>query len=257
VKLFFRKTGQGSPLIILHGLFGQSDNWNTLERKFSETMEVFTVDLRNHGLSPHSDVWTYPAMSDDLLELISNEHLTDVTLLGHSMGGKVAMHVALYHPEKIARLIVADMSPRYYPVEQDKVIEGLLSVDLGKITSRKEAEDQLSVHISDQGTRQFLLKNLYRKNENTFAWRFNLDAISKNIATIGSTFSPSSTACTLPSLFLRGEHSNYITEEDIPEIKKLFSKSEIETIAGAGHWLHADKPELFFTAVTGFIERAS
>jgi esterase len=254
MKLFFRKLGEGQPMIILHGLFGQSDNWQTLAKQFAEKYQVYTVDLRNHGHSPHSDEWNYSVMSADLFELINDNDLKEVILIGHSLGGKVAMQLALDHPEKLSKLIVADMAPKYYPPHHDKIIAGLKSIDFDLIKTRKEADEQLSKYINDFGTKQFLLKNLYWKDENKLAWRFNLNAIAKNIEAVGETFATDAKQCILPTLFLRGERSKYILDEDVPQIEKLFPHYELKTIAAAGHWIHADQPKAFYDAVIDFIK---
>ena len=254
MKLFFRKYGQGKPLIILHGLFGQSDNWNTLGKQFSENgLEVYLLDQRNHGLSPHSEEWNYTAMSNDLLELMNDANLQKATLLGHSMGGKSAMHFAVHHCEKMEKLIIVDIAPKQYPPHHDGVMEGLLSVDFNKVKTRKEAEEQLSKFISDTGTKQFLLKNLYQKEENRLAWRFNLDVISRNRETVGQTFAIENKFCAVPALFIRGEKSDYILDSDIEHIHKFFPNAELKTIAGAGHWIHAENPKAFFETVMEFI----
>jgi esterase len=254
MKLFYRKYGQGRPLIILHGLFGQSDNWNTLAKQFAEKgFEVYAVDQRNHGLSPWSETWNYKVMSEDVLELISANKLDDVILLGHSMGAKTAMRLALDHPGKVAKLIAADMAPGAYTGHNDKALEGLLSVDLSKVNSRKDAEEQLSKHISDSGTKQFLLKNLYRKESEGYAWRFNLKVIAGHYAESGKEIAGEGKTFNGPALFLRGGNSPYVREEDLPGIKKLFPKAQLVTILGAGHWVHAEKPKEFFEEVMRFI----
>ena len=164
MKLFYRKIGSGQPLLILHGLFGQSDNWNSLAKLFAEKgFEVFTIDLRNHGLSPHDDEWDYETMSKDVLELITDCNLQQVDLIGHSMGGKVAMRLAIDYPELINKLIVVDISPKYYPIHHQSVLEALNAVDFSILKTRKEAETVLSNYITDFGTKQFLLKNIYWK----------------------------------------------------------------------------------------------
>lgn len=254
MKLFYRRSGQGQPLIILHGLFGQSDNWNTLARQFSEQgLEVYAVDARNHGLSPHSDEWSYKAMSEDILELIIDNNLQDVTFLGHSMGGKVAMQFALDHPEYLDKLIVADIAPKSYPPQHKSVVEGLEAVDFKKIKNRKEAEEILSRYISDFGTKQFLLKNIYWKENGEMDWRFNLKVITEKMENVGEAIT-SEKSSDVPALFIRGENSPYILDEDIQHIQELFPRSILETIAGAGHWLHAEKPKEFFDCVVDFIK---
>ncbi len=254
MKLAYRKYGSGQPLIILHGLFGQSDNWNTHAKLFAEqNFDVYTVDMRNHGLSPHSDDFSYQLMSDDVLELITDNNLKNIVLLGHSMGGKVAMLFAIEHPQLLDKLIVADMAPKYYPPHHTKIIAGLQAVDFNIIKSRKEVESVLSNYISDMGTKQFLLKNLYWKNDTELAWRFNLKSIAEHIENMGEV-TVSTNSCETPALFIRGEKSNYILDADKILIKELFTNSTFETIAGAGHWLHADKPKEFFECVMSFIK---
>lgn len=254
MKLFYRKFGQGQSLIILHGLFGQCDNWNTLAKQFAEKgFEVFSVDQRNHGLSPHSDVWNYQVMSEDILELINDNQLQNVILLGHSMGGKVAMQFAIDHAQFLDKLIVVDIGSKYYPMHHQQVMEGLQAVDFNKIKSRKEAEGILSNFISDVGTKQFLLKNLYWKTETELAWRFNLKVIVEQIENVGEALI-ADTICTIPTLFIRGEKSNYILDEDLNSMQDVFPHFEQATIADAGHWVHAEKPTAFFECVMKFIK---
>src|ERR1041385_6487194 len=254
MNLFFRKSGSGKPLIILHGLFGMSDNWATLAKQWSDYFTVYAVDLRNHGQSPHSDQWKYWIMAEDVLELIEKERLQDVNLLGHSMGGKVGMRLALDSPEAISKLIVSDIAPKKYPVSNQDVVSALLKVNPGKLSSRKEAEDILAANLKDSGTIQFLLKNLYWQEENgnkKLAWRFNLPVIAKNLAEV-SAATDSPAPCEVETLFLRGENSSYIRDEDIPEIKKIFPHSTVQTIPDSGHWIHADNPKAMFDAVMRF-----
>ncbi|MBA3705665.1 MAG: alpha/beta fold hydrolase [Bacteroidetes bacterium] len=254
MKLFYRKYGQGQALIILHGLFGQSDNWNTLAKQFGDKgFEVYTVDQRNHGLSPHSDVWNYKAMSDDILELIKDNNLQNVILLGHSMGAKTAMEFVLHHCEYLDKLIVVDMAPKFYPLHHHAVLQALQAVDFNLIKTRKEVEGILSNYITDVGTKQFLLKNLYWKENGDLAWRFNLKVIAEQIENAGEEIS-SNNACNTASLFIRGEKSNYILDEDMDFIKKLFPNSTLKTVAGSGHWVHAEKQKEFFDAVMEFVK---
>jgi len=255
MQLFFRKSGSGPPLIILHGLFGLSDNWATLARRWSERFTVHAVDLRNHGQSPHAEEWDYDVMSDDVVELIRAEQLQQVRLIGHSMGGKVAMRLALDHPALVQRLVVADIAPRAYVKNQRDVVEALLSVDMENLASRKDAEAQLGQRIQDPGTLQFLLKSLYRKEnggEKKFTWRFNLEVIGRKLENISeATNQPA--PCFVDTLFVRGERSDYIGSEDETEIAGVFPHSQIVTIPGAGHWVHAEQPELFFEAADRFL----
>lgn len=253
MKLAFREYGSGQPLIILHGLFGQSDNWNTLAKRFGENgFQVFTIDQRNHGLSPHSEVWTYEAMADDLKEFINDHHLKDPILLGHSMGGKTVMFFELAHQNIAKKLIIADIAPRAYGPHHDSVLKALNAVDFSIVKTRKEAEAIMNEYIPDFGTRQFLLKNIYWKDNtnNIMDWRFNLKVIDKEYTNIGIEVPNGSSE--IETLFIRGEKSNYITEKDLPEMEKRFPNYKLLTIYGAGHWIHAEKPNEFFDAVIEF-----
>lgn len=241
-------------MIILHGLFGQSDNWNSLAKQFGENgFEVFTADQRNHGLSPHSDEWNYQVMSDDLHELIIDNKLKNVILIGHSMGGKTVMHYTLQHPEMVDKLVVADIAPRYYPPHLQAVVKGLKAVDFNVVKTRKEVENILSQYIDDFGTKQFLLKNIYWKESGMLDWRFNLKVITEQMENVGKELSFENSV-DVPSLFIRGEKSDYITDEDMDRIHDLFPRSMLETIAGAGHWVHAEKPKEFFECVMRFVK---
>jgi esterase len=254
MKLYFKKTGEGKPLFILHGLFGSGDNWSSLSKSFAENCFCcYAIDQRNHGRSPHSDEFTYEAMADDLFELIQHEHLGKVDIIGHSMGGKTAMFFAAKYPDNIEKLIIADMSPRYYAPHHQSILYALKSIDPESLQSRKEAEEKLRIALKDESTIQFLLKNLYWKEDNHLDWRFGLREIENNINNIGAEFKPS-ISINVPTLFIRGERSGYINESDEAEIKKIFLKSEIKTITGAGHWVHAEKPAEFLEGSKDFLK---
>ncbi|AKQ46866.1 alpha/beta hydrolase [Rufibacter radiotolerans] len=254
MELNYKTLGQGQPLLILHGLFGTLDNWQTLGKQFSENFQVFLIDLRNHGRSPHSDEFSYQLMSDDLLEFIQQHQLKEALIIGHSMGGKVAMNFALQHPDQLSKLLVADIAPKHYPPHHDDIIAGFRSIDLNAIQSRQDADTKLAEMVPDLGTRMFLLKNLYRKEDNTFGWRLNLDAIEKNLDQVLSTIE-STTPFTKPVLFLRGANSRYIKpDQDLAPIKALFPAAEIKTIENAGHWLHAEQPEEFYRIAMEFLQ---
>jgi esterase len=253
MKLFYRKLGQGQPFIILHGLFGQSDNWNTFARQLAEAgYEVYTIDLRNHGLSPHSNTWNYQVMSDDIFELTTDLNLQNVILLGHSMGGKVAMQLAIDHPDLLYKLIVVDIAPKYYPPHHGEVLKALNAIDFNVIKTRKEADNVLSEYITDSGTKQFLLKNIYWRENGELDWRFNLKVISEQIENVGEETSKY-TVSEVSALFIRGALSNYILDSDAEDIHRIFPNSALETIRGAGHWVHAEKPKEFFETVVKFI----
>jgi pimeloyl-ACP methyl ester carboxylesterase len=244
--------GSGESLIILHGLFGSLDNWMTFAKILSEDFEVFIVDQRNHGQSPHSKEFNYEVMADDLYEFINTHHIIDPIILGHSMGGKTAMQFAMNYPTKLSKLIVADIAPKSYPVHHRGIIDGLLSLDLDKIKSRGEADKALSSYIKELSTRQFLLKNLYWIEKSKLAWRFNLPTINQKIEIIGEGLQ-NITSFEKPTLFVRGELSNYILDSDFKNIAEIFSNSSIETIQNSGHWIHAENPDEFLTLITSFL----
>ncbi|MCE3226303.1 MAG: alpha/beta hydrolase [Bacteroidetes bacterium] len=255
MKLAYREFGSGEPLVILHGLFGQSDNWNTLAKQFAEKgFHVFTIDQRNHGLSPHSDTWDYNVMADDLKEFLEDHNLHHAILLGHSMGGKTVLFFEWKYPEVAQKLIVADISPRAYEPHHSDVLEALHAVDFSVVKTRKEAEAKMNEYIKDFGTKQFLLKNIYWKDSdnNVMDWRFNLKVISDNYDNIGveAPLFKSETPC----LIIRGEKSNYVTEKDMEDFRARFIDCKLETVAGSGHWVHAEKPKEFFEVVMGFIK---
>jgi pimeloyl-ACP methyl ester carboxylesterase len=249
--LFERHFGSGEPLIILHGLFGQSDNWTSIARKLGEQFNVYTLDLRNHGQSGHDNVMNYDVMADDLLETIDYLGIQKMHLIGHSMGGKVAMLFALKYPERLEKLIIADIGPRFYKPHHQKILQGLNQLDLDSLTSRVDAENELSHLIPDVGTRQFLLKNLYRNNEGGFSWRFNLPVITEEIDHIGEQL-PSG-ICTTSTLFFHGGKSDYIIQSDYSEILNYFPNAEFQIMQGAGHWLHAENPNEFIRITNWWI----
>ncbi|WP_339785105.1 alpha/beta fold hydrolase [uncultured Imperialibacter sp.] len=249
-KLFFRKLGQGKPLIILHGLFGASDNWLTIGKSLSEHFEVYLVDQRNHGQSFHDPEHNFDVMAEDLANFIKENNITQPIVLGHSMGGKVAMNYALSHPGELEKLIVVDISPRGYKVHHDQILKGLKSIDLGSLDSRKEADDQLAKYVPNLGERQFLLKSLSRTGDG-FEWKINVAAIDINIGLIVGEIDGEPNP--VPALFIDGENSNYIRDIDLPIIKKLFPDSQVVTIKNAGHWVHAEQPEAFLETLMAFL----
>lgn len=254
MKLAYRELGSGQPLIILHGLFGQSDNWNTLAKRFAEKgFQVFTLDLRNHGLSPHSEVWNYEVMAEDIKVFVDDHQLIDPIFLGHSMGGKTVLFFEKAFPKVAQKLIVADIAPRSYEPHHDSVLSALNAVDFSEINTRKDAEAILGQYISDFGTKQFLLKNIYWREDETkqMDWRFDLKTITKEYNNIGVSV-PHFKSDT-PALFIRGEKSNYISESDEKDIATYFPDYTLKTIANSGHWVHAEQPDAFFNCVLDFI----
>lgn len=242
--------------MILHGLFGSSDNWQTFGRMLSEHgCKVIMADLRNHGLSPHNDELNFEVLANDVKELFEDEHLSSAFILGHSLGGKTAMQFAFNNPERISGLIVVDIAPRQYAVHHRQILDSLLSVDTSAIKSRNEVEELLAKGIDEPSTIQFLMKGLYRKEKDQFAWRYNLDAINKHIENVGAAVYPA-TPFEKPTLFIKGEKSNYISYEDEKEIFEYFTNVEIKTAPGAGHWVHAENPEFLLEQIVMFIERS-
>lgn len=244
--------GEGKPLVILHGFLGMSDNWKTLGNRFAENgFEVHLVDQRNHGRSFHSDDFSYELMSEDLKKYCDSHNLTEIYLIGHSMGGKTAMQFAVTYPEMILKLVIADIGPKKYPQHHQDILKALSSLDFETLKSRGDAEDVLSSYIKDEGTRLFLLKNLYRKEKNKFGLRFNLPVLTKRIVEVGKAL-PENKIFNGNTLFLAGSKSNYIEPMDEFSIKKQFPKAEIKTVSKAGHWLHAENPNEFYDNVMNF-----
>lgn len=251
MELFHRAYGEGPPLIVLHGLFGAGGNWHTLSSKhFGEIYSTYALDLRNHGSSPHSDEFDYPSMAADVVEFAGAHGLDRVHLLGHSLGGKVAMHVAIKWPDLVDHLVVADMSPLRARSGHDDIIEALQSVDFARVESRADADALLAKRIPSEPVRQFLLKNLKRGDSGRYAWKMNLPAIVRNYSKIGEALPDG--VFEGPTLFLRGTRSRYIEPEDEAAISRIFPNATIEDI-DAGHWIHAERPQEFADAVIHFL----
>lgn len=246
--------GSGTPLLILHGFLGMLDNWKTLGSQFAEEgFEVHLIDQRNHGKSFWSNDFNYDFLSEDLNNYMDDHRLKEAIILGHSMGGKTAMQFAVEHPEKTLKLVVADIAPKFYPPHHQPIIDALLQIDLPSLKSRGEADKELAKHIKDFGTRQFLLKNLYWVEKGKLGFRFNLDVLSERMPEIGENIG-STESYSGPTLFLRGDRSEYIQEADREVIKKHFPKATIEVIDQAGHWLHAENPKQFYEKSMVFLK---
>lgn len=247
--------GTGQPLLILHGFLGMSDNWKTLGTQYAENgFQSHLIDQRNHGKSFHSEHFNYDYLSDDLKRYMENHNLDKASIIGHSMGGKTAMQFACEHPEMTEKLIVADISPKYYPPHHQDIINGLKALDFEKISSRGEADEILSKHLSDFGIRQFLLKNLYWVEKGKLGFRFNLPVLSSKMEEIGENISATAQYAG-PTLFLKGDASEYVVEADLPEIKRHFPLAEINTVENAGHWVHAANPKQFYEKSFAFLNR--
>lgn len=252
MKLFYRELGQGQPIIIMHGIFGSSDNWLTQSKILAEKYRVFSLDLRNHGQSPHDDAFDYPTMADDLKNFIEEQQLENPIVIGHSMGGKVAMNFAVAYPDLLAKLIVVDISPRPYNLEHYVIIDGLKAVPIKTITSRNEADAALVPFVPEADVRQFLLKNLQRKTEGGFSWKINLPVIDKNLSNIGLDLQFEG-KFDKPTLFIRGGRSKYVRDTDMTRIKEIFPQAELETL-DSGHWVQAEKPKEFVDVVMRWLE---
>jgi esterase len=267
MKLFSRILGEGYPLLVLHGLYGSSDNWITVGKALSEWFEVHLLDLRNHGQSPHSEIHNYPALAADISEYMETRKIAKATILGHSMGGKTAMYFALLNPQMVSNLIVVDISPKTYRFEGDdipqimdhkRIIAALCQIDIKNAKSREEIDARLAETIKTERLRLFLLKNVKRRRDGAFEWALNLSALVQNLPGLLLGFDgfdeiQEKKGNTFKALFLRGGDSDYILESDYPMIKERFPYSEIVTIKGAGHWLHAEKPDEVIEKIAQFI----
>lgn len=256
LTLNYKELGEGQPLVILHGLFGSSDNWMTVGRELSKNYHVYLVDMRNHGDSPHDASHNYAAMAEDVLHFMETHNLERPLIIGHSMGGKAAMNFATQHPDRFEKMVIVDIAPKAYPVHHRTILDGLIGIDLSNLESRKAADDQLAISVPEKPVRQFLLKNLTRDQKGNYAWKINLNAIDKNIETIGEGMESHQTT-DKPILFIKGEKSHYIQNEDSITITALFPNAQIETIKGAGHWVHAEKPVEFVDMVMSFFRSPS
>lgn len=254
MTLYSKIEGKGDPLLILHGFLGMSDNWKTLGIQYAQQgFQVHMIDLRNHGRSFHSEVFNYEVMVQDILEYCDANNLDKIDIIGHSMGGKVAMLFATKYPEKVNHLIVADIGPKFYSQHHQDIFAGLNAVDLSTKPSRSDVDETLTSYIPDFGTRQFLMKSLYWHTPDQLAFRFNLEVFNKQIDEIGMAL-PAEAIFEKPTLFIRGGNSKYILDSDIENIKKHFPNSKLETVANAGHWLHAENPKEFFEKTIGFLK---
>ncbi len=244
--------GEGKPLLILHGFLGMLDNWKTLGGQYAEAgFKVHLIDQRNHGQSFWAEDFNYDLLADDLERYMQQHTVDRAIVLGHSMGGKTAMQFACDHPERTEKLLVADIGPKYYPPHHQPIIDALNALPSEAFNSRSKADAELKKSISDLGTRQFLLKNLYWSEKGKLAFRFNLEVLSEKMEEIGENIQASDTYHG-PTLFLRGERSEYIAPSDLPDFQKHFPKAKMETIDNAGHWLHAENPEQFFEKSIAF-----
>lgn len=251
MQLNVQISGSGAPLIIMHGLFGTQSNWSGQIKALAEHFTVYAVDLPNHGRSPHTDTTSYPLMAANIIEMMDQHNLESAHILGHSMGGKVAMQLAMNNPQRVDKLIIVDIAPVQYPNHHSDVFTGLNAVDLGSLKSRGDADKQLSQHVEELSVRQFLLTNLYRTDTKTFAWRMNLPVLETCYDEISKA--PTGPAYESPVLFIKGEKSDYITTDYRDQILALFPKADYRLVKDAGHWPHAEKASIFSSLVLKYL----
>lgn len=251
LELNYKRIGdQQNVLFILHGLFGSLDNWLTLGKRFSEHYSVYLIDLRNHGFSPHTQYFTIQDCAQDIVSFSEENQIDSFSVIGHSFGGKTSMQLSISNPQLVRKLVVADIGPKEYPPHHQLILNALQELKPEKISSRKDAEEKLVTLLDDFSTTQFFVKNLIRNENGGYKWKFNLESIVKNILEVGKA---QEGKCSVPTLFLKGENSHYILDTDEPRIKSQFINGNILTINGAGHWLHADQPDLFYQNVIDFL----
>lgn len=251
MRLHYQSIGQGEPLVILHGLFGSADNWRGIANALSSQRQVISVDLRNHGRSFHHPQQTFDLMAEDLLNLLDELGLPTIDILGHSLGGKTAMQFTQNYTDRVSRLIVVDIAPRQYVDEHSVIFKALLALDLSKFSSRTEVSEALSDTLPDPLVRQFLLLNL-QKNDQGFSWRINLQALFCSYPGLLQSIEPKE-AVEVPALFISGENSNYVTDNDWQQIKSFYPNAEHVVIDNAGHWVHADQADIFIEQVNRFL----
>ncbi|MEM7171299.1 MAG: alpha/beta fold hydrolase [Pseudomonadota bacterium] len=255
VALFGRQQGQGPPIVILHGLFGASRNWSQVLGRLAPDWTAAALDLRNHGQSPWSNDMSYGAMAEDLLAYMDGQGWSQAVLLGHSMGGKAAMALALTAPERVRALVVVDMAPRAYESGLDRYIHALTELDLTGLTRRGEVDQALAPTVPEKGLRDFLLQNLLWDRDH-FTWRLNLAVLERAMADLVDFPEDLQARCFAgPAHFISGARSDYVREGDRPHIRKLFPKAGFQVVPEAGHWVHAEAPEPFFAALSSYLAR--
>lgn len=254
MKLFFRHMGKGNPVVILHGLLGLSDNWVTFGRQLASDFEVFIPDLRNHGQSPHDPVFNFTVLVEDLHELIEDQGLKKVNLIGHSLGGKTAMFFALEYPDLLDKLVVVDIGLRKYSpnLEHQMLIDAMMEVDFSSAHSRSDVDRQLEQNVHGLKLRQFLLKNIYWKDKETLGWRVNLPVLKESLPRMLEGITTDKKFLN-PVLLVRGGLSDYVTDADLPAMVKQFPRTSVKTLANASHWVHADAPGEFYSLVHEFL----
>jgi esterase len=252
MELYSRIEGSGFPIIILHGLLGSSDNWRAISKQLSSSYKVFAVDLRNHGQSPHSEIMTYPAMADDVRELLERQRVSKCHVFGHSLGGKVAMQFAIMHPDRVSKLVIVDITPKAYPPSQQAMLAALEKLELQNFKTFGAIDAALAPAVPEIAVRQFLMKNIARAPSGGFQWRIDLASIAKNYDNLTKAI-VAAAAYEKPALFIRGGRSDYIADIDLESIKAIFTQAQVVTITHAGHWLHADATDEFLAILNDFL----
>jgi pimeloyl-ACP methyl ester carboxylesterase len=255
MNLHFEVVGEGRAVVILHGLLGSADNWRSMSRRLGAHYQVFALDLRNHGRSPHSDILDYDVMAADVREFTEQQALRRIILLGHSVGGKVAMQFAVEYSQQVDRLIVVDIAPKAYEPSQRYLLKAMQSLDLSCYKSFADVNAALAPEVSSESLRQFLIKNLARDENGRLRWKLHLEAIDRNYDKLLRGLGVER-SFNKPTLFIRGGRSNYIGDDDAPLIRQMFPQAEIVTLPEAGHWVHVDLAEEFFQTVVNFLNRA-
>jgi esterase len=265
MELFFRRLGAGKPIVILHGLYGSSDNWYSIGRALANQYEVFIPDQRNHGNSPHHPAHDYIEMSGDLNDFFIQHNLNRAVILGHSMGGKTALAFGLKYPEKVEKMIIVDISPFGYDetsapevISHEQIMRSLMTLQPETLAGRQDADNRLRKQIPSEPVRQFLLKNLKRNSEGLFYWTMNLPVLQTHLADIYATILPSENSRpddlpVFPLMFIKGKNSGYLRKEEFDNIRHFFPHAELAEIAGAGHWVHAEQPDEFLKTIRHFI----
>ncbi len=252
-RLFYQIIGSGRPLLIVHGLFGSSDNWRAVGRALSDKRQIISVDLRNHGRSFHHQHQDYPQMAEDILQLVDSLGINQIDLLGHSIGGKVVMQFAKQYAHRLRQMVVVDIAPRHYPDTHSWIFKSLFSLNLDQYQQRSQLDAALASDIKDAAVRQFLLMNVEKNDEGSFRWRINLPALFDNYAALLSSVEPRQ-ALDVKSCFIAGGRSDHISAVDRQSIRQCFPDSEFAVIDEAGHWVHAEAPKAFCQIVEQFLD---
>ncbi len=251
-RLRFKSYGQGYPVIILHGLFGSLDNWQSFAKQLAEDYMVFTLDQRDHGRSPHTDEFNYDVLAEDVIGFMDDMWIQEAIIIGHSMGGKVAMRLILDYPDKFKKGIIVDIGPQSYRPRHLEIIEAMRDIDPEAATCRSVIEEELSKTIKDEGIRQFLMKNFSRKKEGGYELKINLPLLMNNYDEINIEIEGDEVFNEI--LFIKGENSDYLEVEQLDTIKKLFPNAMMTTIDNAGHWIHAEQSEMMLDEVRKFVD---